>query len=503
MNGQRVGDDLLNPGWTDYHKHIQYQAYDVAGRLHRGANTVGAILGDGWFSGYVGFARQRNNYGDKPELLAQLDIEYTDGTRQTIGSDSSWVGSVGPIAYSDMLMGERYDSRREATGWDQPTFNAKNWMPAIATVPSDLPYGQVDVTAAVRKQVVGNSLTVVGENALGGDPAYNTVKKLRVDYTVGGQAHTQFGNENQKLTIPAEGEGTGKLVIRRAIYGALDQASTKPLELVSNDGPPIRITQDVRPVKITELPSGAFLYDLGQNMVGWTRLKVQAPAGTEISLKFGEILNPDGTLYTTNLRSARATDTYICKGNGVEIWEPHFTFHGFRYVEVTGFPQKPTLDALTGRVVGSDTPSAGTFACSIPMVNQLDHNIVWGQRGNLISVPTDCPQRDERLGWMGDAQIFVRTATYNRDVSSFYGKWMQDVEDGQSAAGGFSDVSPRIVDFADGAPAWGDAGVIVPWTMYLAYGDTEILRRRWNAMAHWIDYITSEKPRWPLDEAPQ
>ena len=250
------------------------------------------------------------------------------------------------------------------------------------------------------------------------------------------------------------------------------------------------MTQDLQARRITQPAARTYIFDLGQNMVGWARLRVQAAAGTKIQLRFGEVLNPDGTLYTTNLRSARATDTYICRGGGLETWEPHFTFHGFRYVEMTGYPGVPVPSMITGCVVGSDIQPTGTFSCSSRMVNQIQHNIIWGQRGNFLSVPTDCPQRDERLGWMGDAQIFARTATYNRDVAAFYEKWITDVEDAQSPTGGYSDVSPRMIDPNDGAPAWGDAGIIVPWTVWQAYGDATLIRRHWSSMQRWMDYIT-------------
>lgn len=272
------------------------------------------------------------------------------------------------------------------------------------------------------------------------------------------------------------------------------EAIDRSVPLVSTRGPAVRRLVELKAKAVTEPKKGVFIFDLGQNMVGWARIRVRGERGTRVTLRFGEMLNPDGTLYTANLRGARATDTYTLKGQGEEIWEPGFTFHGFRYVELTGYPGKPTESAITGVVVGSDSPQTGTFSCSSGLVNQLWHNIFWGQRGNYLEVPTDCPQRDERLGWMGDAQIFARTATYNNDVDAFMTKWLGDVVDAQSAGGGFSDVSPRIGDLADGAPAWGDAGVIVPWTIYQCYADRRLLDEHYPSMKAWVDSIDSANP---------
>jgi alpha-L-rhamnosidase len=273
---------------------------------------------------------------------------------------------------------------------------------------------------------------------------------------------------------------------------------TKPLgdvPLVSQTNPAVQTITELKPRRIlSQKDSKTTLYDLGQNMVGWARLKIRGRAGERVTLRFAEILNPDGTIYTKNLRGALATDTFTLNGSGLETFEPYFTTHGFRYVEVSGSDQALRLDALTGVVVGSDNPQTGEFLCSNPLVNQLWHNIYWGERGNYLAVPTDCPQRDERLGWMGDAQIFARTATYNNDVAAFLTKWTQDVVDAQSPAGGFPDVSPRMGDQSDGAPAWGDAGVIVPYTIYKAYGDKQILAHRYPAMKRWIEYIDSVNP---------
>ncbi len=227
---------------------------------------------------------------------------------------------------------------------------------------------------------------------------------------------------------------------------------------------------------------------MGQNMVGWVRLKVKGPAGTTVTLRFGEMLNPDGTLYTANLRTARATDYYTLGSDGEETWEPRFTFHGFRYVEVSGLPGKLTEDAVTGVVVHSDAPLAGSFECSDSLLNQLQHNIQWGQKGNYLDVPTDCPQRDERLGWTGDAQVFIRTGIFNRDVAAFFTKWQRDLADSQSPEGAFPMVVPSELA-PDGGPAWADAGIICPWTVYLCYGDTAILAEHYDSMARFITYM--------------
>ncbi|GAA5125207.1 family 78 glycoside hydrolase catalytic domain [Luteolibacter yonseiensis] len=253
---------------------------------------------------------------------------------------------------------------------------------------------------------------------------------------------------------------------------------------------PVRQLSTIKAKTLTEPKADKWTYDLGQNMVGIVRLKITAAAGTKITLRHAEMLNPDGTVYTDNLRGAPSIDTYVCKGKGEEIWQPSFTFHGFRYVELTGVSEKPPLDAVTGVVIASDTPQTGKFVCSDGQVNQLQSNIEWGQRGNYLSVPTDCPQRDERLGWMGDAQVFVRTATYNADVAAFFTKWLVDVTDSQAPNGQFADVAP-FAGPSKGTPAWGDAGVICPWTIYQAYGDLQLLARQYPSMVRWVDYSRS------------
>ncbi len=407
LNGRRVGDAHLTPGWTDYDKRIQYQTCDVTDLLRAGENVVGAILGTGWYSGHVGFGQQRGHYGTRPQLLLQLRIEYDDGTSATIVSDSSWRGAAGPILSSDLLMGETYDARRELAGWDAPGYDDARW----------------------------GLVSVVGR------------------------------------------DGT-RLVADRAV--------------------PVRVTQELAAQSIARVDADTQIVDLGQNIAGWARLRICGAGGTCVRLRFAEMLDTDGRLYTDNLRDARATDVYVLRGKDEEVFEPHFTFHGFRYVEVTGYPGDLAPDAVAGRVVESDAPPAGLFECSDELVNTLQRNIVWGQRGNFLSIPTDCPQRDERLGWLGDAQIFARTACANRDVAAFFTKWLADVADAQSPAGAYPDIAPllalRGIDLSRGAPAWGDAGVIVPWTLYQVYGDTRILEEHYAGMARWLAYIGAANP---------
>ena len=315
-----VSEDFFTPGWTDYDKRVHYRTYDVTSLIKRGDNALGAILADGWYSGYVGYGGQRDHYGKLPRVRLQLQLDYADGTSDIVGTGPDWKAATGPLLEADFLKGETYDARLELKGWDEPGFNDDNWQPVVMD---------------------------------------NTVHPLM-------QAHP---------------------------------------------GPPVRIIAEFKAKTITEPKPGVYVFNLGQNFAGMARIKVHGEPGQKITLRFAERLNPDGGIYTTNLRTARATDTYICKGGGVEIWEPHFTFHGFQYMEVTGLKSRPSEDTMVGLALSSDTPVVGSFACSDPMLNQLHNNIYWTQRANFIDIPTDCPQRDERLGWTGDAQVYVRTAT--------------------------------------------------------------------------------------------
>lgn len=259
--------------------------------------------------------------------------------------------------------------------------------------------------------------------------------------------------------------------------------------LVASASPTVREIEELKPLAMTEPTPGAFVFDLGQNMVGWARLRVQGPAGTAVALRFAETLNPDGSIYTTNLRSAKCLDTYILKGQGVETFEPRFTFHGFRYVELSGCV--PALDSVTGVVLHSDMTPAGSFECSSPLLNQLQRNILWGQKGNFLDVPTDCPQRDERLGWTGDAQVFARTACFNMDVAGFFNKWLVDLTDAQAPSGAFPMIAPDMwgKKQGDGGAGWADAGIICPWTLYRCYGDIRVLERHYGSMVRYMDHL--------------
>jgi len=403
LNGRRVGDAVLAPGWTDYRKRVQYQTYDVTSLLWQGDNALAVVLGTGWYAGHIGFFGRTRHYGEAPRFLGQLVVEQDDGTVARLATDGEWRVATGPLRWSDLLMGEWYDARREMPGWDAPGSDDSGWSPAAVEARDDL-------------------------------------------------------------------------------------------LLVADRAEPARVTEDLAPRSVGHRDDGTAIVDLGQNIAGWVRLRAEGPAGTAIRLRFGEVLDGDGRLYTANLRSAHQTDTWVLAGTGEEVWEPRFTVHGFRYVEVAGYPAPLDPSAITGRVVESATEPAGTFACSDALVNQLQRNIVWGQRSNFLSIPTDCPQRDERLGWLADAQIFARTAAYNRDVAAFFTKWLVDVADAQSPEGAFPDVAPRLVAESDGAPAWGDAGVIVPWVLYQHYGDTRLVEEHFQGMVRWLAWIGEANP---------
>ncbi len=479
LNGRRVGRDFFTPGWTQYDKRLYYQTYDVTDLVHPGAaNAVGVTLGDGWYG---------LHHGGRGRLAArvQLRLEYADGTAQTVGTDPTWRASAGgPIRASDLYNGEAYDARREVPGWDAAGFDDAGWAAVDPFAPRSDPAWK-DVTAAVRAAVHGEHLSIDATNeALGGDPFPDRHKRLRVHATVDGRATTVEVREKRPLKLDGPG-----LTVTGAEYGTTEVtpvADVRGAILEAHPGPPVRQTGELRPVRRTQPKPGDWVYDLGQNFSGLARLAVTAPAGTVVRLRFAEMLNPDGTVYTTNLRAAACTDTYTCRGGGPETYEPHFTFHGFRYVELTGLRGEPGPDAVTGVVLGSDAAFTSTFGCSDPLLNQLQHNIVWGQRSNYLEVPTDCPQRDERRGWAGDAQAFIPTGTYNQDLAAFFTAWLRTYDDVQRSDGAFADYAP---EGGNESPGWGDAGVICPWELYQKYGDTRVLEAGYPHMVRWVDYL--------------
>jgi alpha-L-rhamnosidase len=474
LNGQKVGNDVLTPGWTQFTKRVYYQTYDVTGMVQGGANTLSAILGDGWYASDLAFEGKRCNYGGTPRFLAQLVLQLSDGSMQTVVSDASWKASYGPIQFGDLLLGSGYDARREMPGWDTTNFNDNAWSPVITGLSAGAA-GYTNVTTLVTSYVSDNQLNFVASNDnLGGDPAYNIVKTLQITYQIGGGTNqTQSFAENATVSIGVAGK---TLTIIQALYGnAAAFPGVGGLQVQAAVTEPARCLETIAATNLTVPKPGCYTFDLGQNMVGWVRLNISGSVGDRITVRHGEMLNPDGSIYAANLRGANATDFYIFATNGTVVFEPRFTFHGFRYVEVRGLTVPPTLSSLTGIVVHSDLPQTGDFACSSPLVNRLFSNIIWGQKGNYLEVPSDCPQRDERMGWTGDTEFFVPTAAYNYDVQSFFRRHMVTFcEDAQQASGAYAVVVPDM-NQGYGGTAWGDAGWICPYNMYRAYGDTNII----------------------------
>lgn len=400
INGQRLGDALLTPGWTSYRKRLQYQQYDVTNLLRPGANAIGVTLGVGWYSGYLAWADSKNHFGSRIALLFQLNIKYTDGTEETIVSDNSWKSSTGSILYSEIYHGETIDARKEKEGWYNTSYDDSNWQ------------------------------------------------------------GVQLSSDNSKSN------------------------------LIATINEPIRKHEQFKPTRIITTPAGEKVMDFGQNLVGWVQVQIKGRPGDSIVLQHAEVLDKNGNFYTTNLRAAKQKNTYIFKGNGTEIFEPHFTFQGFRYVKITGFNGDLTPDNFTAFAIYSDMPPTGSFSCSNQLINQLQHNIQWGQRGNFLDVPTDCPQRDERLGWTGDAQAFSRTAAFNFQVNNFFAKWLKDVAADQREDGSVPFVVPHVLGKNDmGSAGWADVATIVPWNMYLAYDDKRLLEQQYPSMKAWVEYI--------------
>ncbi len=399
LNGKRIGDAYLAPGWTSYATRLQYQVYDVKDLLQQGSNALGMVAGNGWYKGYLAWGDNKDIYGKKLGVFAQLEITYTDGSKETIVTDEKWKCSQGSITFAEIYHGESIDARKELAGWTTASYNDAGWSPVKT-----------------------------GE---------------------------------QKLD-----------------------------NLIATFNEPVRKHETFKPVKIFKTPRGEQVMDFGQNLVGWVIVNAQGQAGDQITLKHAEVLDKEGNFYTENLRAAKATATYTLAGTGKETFEPHFTFYGFRYIKVEGYPGELKPENFTAVALYSDMEATGTFTSSHPLINQLQHNIQWGQRGNFLDVPTDCPQRDERLGWTGDAQAFSRTAVFNFDAHSFFTKWLRDVEADQLPTGSVPFVVPNVLGpGAAGSTGWADVANIIPWNMYLAYGDKQILSTQYKSMKNWVSYM--------------
>jgi alpha-L-rhamnosidase len=398
INGKRVGDAYLAPGWTSYNKRLQYQVYDVTNLLSQGNNAIGVAVGNGWYRGYLAWQNNKNVYGKTLGLLFQLQINYSDGSTETIVSDDSWKSSTGGITYSEIYHGETFDARAVKSGWSLAGYDDAGWS---------------------------------------------------------GVKVTDYNNDN----------------------------------LLATYNEPVKKQETFKPVKIITTPAGEKVIDFGQNLVGWVMVKAKGNAGDKIVLKHAEVLDKKGNFYLDNLRVAKATATYILKGGAEENFESHFTFYGFRYIRIDDYPGEINPDNFTAVALYSDMKPTGSFTSSHPLINQLQHNIQWGQRGNFLDVPTDCPQRDERLGWTGDAQAFARTASFNFGVNNFFAKWLKDVTADQ-INGSVPFVVPNVLGAgASGSAGWADAATIIPWTMYIAYGDKKILEDQFESMKAWVGFM--------------
>ncbi len=399
INGTRVGDHVLAPGWTTYDHRVRVETHDVTDLVQAGTNAIGVTLADGWFGERfgVGPAEPERLYGDEGAVIAQLELVDAAGRRHTVSTDETWRSARSAVISSGIYAGETYDARAERPGWSQPGHDERDW---------------------------------------------NGVHRLD--------------------------RGTETLIARV--------------------GPAIRRTEEIAPVAITTSSSGRTIVDFGQNLTGWIRLRVDGAEGTTITLRHAEILQ-DGELWTENLGRATATDRLTLRGDGPIEWEPRFTFHGFRYAEIDGWPGEVCTDDVRAIVVHSDLHRTGWFSCSHDQINQLHANVVWGMRGNFLDVPTDCPQRAERLGWTGDINVFAPTASFLFDVDGFLASWLVDLAADQRDDGFVPHVVPDIGVNPLPCAVWGDAAVVVPWVMYERFGDLDVLAQQYPSMRAWVEYL--------------
>lgn len=415
VNGKKIGNDYFASGWTEYNKRVYYNVYDITNDLKSGNNAFAAVLGSGWYAGYLGYAllvgtkTVNRFYGDIPLLKAQIEIKYADGTSSLVITDKTWKAEEGAIREADFLQGEYYDATKEIKDWNMPNFNDNNWK---------------------HVQVYSDK-------------------------------------EEQKMQI-----------------------------YPSN---PVRIFQELKIKDIRSIGNDKYIIDFGQNFAGNIKLNVKGNKGDTLTFRYGEMCYPDGSLMTENLRRARAMDTYILKGDPKgEIWSPSFTFHGFQFVEVSGLKQQPTKELLSGLALTSDLNMVGHFECDNQMLNQLYSNIVWTQRANYIDIPTDCPQRDERLGWTGDAQVYMRSAAFNADIAPFHKKWIRDLNDAQWPNGAYPVYAPNPINSKGKSairasdtfsPGWSESGIICTYEIFKAYDDRKIVKEFMPHMVRFMDFL--------------
>jgi len=410
INGIRVGEDVLAPGWTSYSHRLRYQTYDVTSLISEGANAIGAMVADGWYRGHLGWhGGVTDLYGERLAFIAQLELRYTDGSVEIVVTDESWRCARGPITSTGLYEGERYDARLEQPGWSRPNLDDSGWL-------------------------------------------------------------------------------------------AVDTVAYDPAILTAPSGPSVRRVETLLPVSVNRTAAGTIMLDFGQNISGRLRIRTQGTAGRTIRLRHAEVLD-GGQLALRPLRHADALDEYTLAGNGVEVWEPRFTTHGFRYAEVTGWPGEVRDGDIEALACHTDMRRTGWFSCSDSALNQLHDNIVWSMRGNFVDVPTDCPQRDERLGWTGDIQVFAPTASFLYDCVGFLASWLADLAAEQHGLGTVPHYVPWVPLTFDLAPAavWGDAAVLVPWALYQRFGDIDVLRLQYPSMAAWVDQVADlagEKHLW-------
>jgi len=406
INGTRVGDERLAPGWTDYNRRIQYRTYDVTPLLHEGENVLAVRLGDGWYTGSVG-PWGRHRYGDAPALLCQLESQHPSGALLTVATDDRWLACSSGTWLNDLQMGERTDLRNEHSDWNTVAFDDKGWVP-------------VSLRAAPGSRLVAAH-----------DDGIQMVEVL-----------------------PA-------LSVR-----AVEPSSVNP----------------------------RYVVDLGANAAGVVRLRTAGKPAQHVVIRHAEALDAAGGLYTENLRGAEQQDEFILADTAPVALEPRFTFHGFRYAEVSGVDGPIAPDAIESHVLSSATRLVGAFSCSDPLVDALQRNIVTSLRANFISIPTDCPQRNERLGWTADLQIFAPTALFNADVTNMVDKWLDDLVDTQLPSGAYADIAPAPSGWAGaGNTAWSDAGVIVPWVLYERSGDAGGLDRLYDSMRRYVAFLETDQ----------